>query len=264
MPEPEHVTIHLDAESESPIRRKDVQTLFNGFEKVLREIEASITGEAPRATWVWGEEEYRLPLTASANGVPFPTLTRVGEMLWEGFDQATEGGTIEWPVDLSDQGRKAAQRILKTLDRLDALTITTGPDPSRPPIRIESAEVSDRVGRPRLRRAPSTVEGYLASLSDRVSYIRGRVIERGTRVNVICYFPLDLEEQVSPLFRHNVILSGETAYDDDGNPRSVFPVVEIEGRERTTPLVDFIGSAPSILGERELDGFLRELRGASG
>ena len=262
MPEPERVTILVDAESESPIRRDDVRTLFNGLEEVLKEIEASITGEAARATWVWGEEEYHLPLTASANGVPFPTLTRVGEAFREGFGQATQGGAIEWPVDLSDQGRRAAQRILKTLDRLDALTITT--DPSRPPIRIESAEVSDRVGRPRLRRAPSTVEGHLASLSDRVSYIWGRVIERGTRVNVICHFPLDLGEQVSPLFRHNVILSGETAYNDDGYPHSVVPVVEIEGRERTTPLVDFIGSAPSILGERELDGFLRELRGAPG
>ena len=263
MPEREHVTILLDAESGSPIRPDDVRTLFNGLEGVLKEIEASITGEAPRATWVWGEEEYHLPLTASANGVTFPTLTKVGETFREVFGLAAEGGAIEWPVDLSDQGRRAAQRILKTLDHLDALTITTSPDPSGSPIRIESAEVSDRVGMPRLRRAYSTVEGYLASLSDRVSYIRGRVIERGTRVSVICHFPLDLGEQVSPLFRHCVVLTGETAYDDDGNPRSVVPVVEIEGRERTTPLVNFIGSAPSILGERELDGFLYELRGPS-
>ena len=260
MPELDHVAIFLDAESESPIRRQDIVTLTNAVEQVLREIEMSVTGEAPQATWVWGEDEYHLPLMASANGVTLPTLSTVAAAFRDGFAQAATGEVIDWPSDLSEQGRTAAQRILRTLDHLDTLIITTGPDPVGPPVRIESAQVSERVGRRRLRRTRSTVEGHVASLSDRGSYIRGRVVERGTGVNVTCQFPLEMAEQVALMFRSNALLTGDVAYDEEGNPRSMAPVTAIDTRNRGTPLVDFVGSAPNILGGRNLDGFLRDLR----
>lgn len=262
MPDLEHITVFLDAESESPIRRQDVITLISGVEQVLTEIEASVTGEAPQATWMWGDDEYHLPLTASVNGISLPTLSRVADTFREGFAQAALDGEIEWSVDLSEQGRAAARRILRTLDHLDALVISTGPDPIAPPVRIESAQVSERVGR-RLRRTRSTVEGHLASLSDRGTYIRGRIVERGTNVSVVCHFPLEMANQVSQLFRQNALVAGDVAYDEEGNPRSVIPVAEIEGRGREGPLADFIGSAPSILGERGLEDLLRKIRKGS-
>ena len=261
MPEPEHITIFLDAESESPIRRQDVIVLTEAVERVLREIETSVTGEAAQATWVWGEDEYHLPLTASVNGLTLPTLSMVAETFRDGFAQAADGGAIDWPIDLSEGGREAARRVLKTLDHLDTLIISTGPDPAGPPVRIESAQVSQQVGRRRLRRVRSTVEGHVASLSDRGSYIRGRVVERGTRVSVTCRFPLDMAEQVALIFRSNALLTGDVAYDDDGRPKSIAPVTEIQTRDPDVRLTDFFGVAPGIQGGRSLDEFLHELRG---
>ena len=258
MPESTTVILYIDAESGGePIRRKDIQTLFTSAQALLEEIEEEITGAPPQAEWRWAED-YHLPLTASVNGVDAATLNRIAVTAHEVFEQARrEGRKVQWPQEFTERAKRSVQNMLRVLKRIEAIEVTSNGRVTR----IESAEISETVGRQRVRRVLSTVEGHLSTLSDRGTYIYGRLIEHGTGAHVWCHFPNEFADDISGLFRHHrVIVLGYVTYDDKGHPTSVTHVEQVRERERSEPLPSFIGVAPSITGGRTVEDFIQVMR----
>ena len=252
---PETIPFLIDAQvGEQPLTRADVQRLLDNTFALLREIETAVTNEPPHAVWRVGEE-YRLPLVASPNGLDASTLMRVATAAQAAFGVETD--TSAPTIHISAKARASIAAIRKIVEKLDELTIQVGDVP----ITVEP-EPSDASIRERVPRVLSTVEGHLATISDRGTYIYARLVEQGTNRRVGCRFSTELKERVASLFGHtNVIVTGMVAYDADGAPMSIVDVESVEERPEGPPLESFIGSTPGLLGGLTFEQFVQEMRG---
>ena len=253
------VTFILDAETgEDPIRKRDVRELYNATLALLQTVEHAMTGQTA-AEWAWFED-YHLPLMASVNGQDHPTLQRIAHAAHDALvgSSAEEPPAARDAPEFGEPVQKAVNRILRVLKRVDSITFQAE---GRPEARIERVNLTEVVGRTHVRRVYSTVEGRLVTLSDRTTSIYGRIIEIGTARRVWCRIPVELNDEVSALFRHNVIASGMVAYDNGGNASSITDIDRIENRPRESALTTLIGAAPTLLGDRTTEEFLQELRG---
>jgi len=237
------------------ISRRDVKSIYEATLTVLEEVEQYVTGADAKADWRWAED-YRVPLVATVNGLDHSTLERIAHTAQDAFDQAQNDSVSGSEVQLSDKAMKAIGRILKLLDHVDSITVESD---GRARTTIESAKIVQAVGQ-RRRRVYSSIEGHLVTLSDRGTSIAGRVVEGGTGQPVWCHFPVELAEEVSGLFRRNIVVSGMVAYDAHGSPVTVIEIDSVEPRERDVSLASMVGAAPSLLGGRTVEEFIQAMR----
>ena len=256
MPDATTVQFVLEAQmGEQPIRGNDTRELWNATRALLNEVEQFITGESAQAHWDWADD-YHMPLVASANGVNYSTLETIAVTARELLGRTQSGEMVAVTPGL-EGARKAANRILRILDRVEAIVVRTDDGEET---RIDSAVISERVGKQKVRRVYSSVEGHLAMLSDRGSYIAGRIIEHSSGRSILARFSPDLADSVSTMFKHNVLAYGMVAYDGGGYPTSIVEIREIEQRDRNVSLAESIDTARSLIGPMGLDEILELMR----
>ncbi len=241
-------------------RVRTISDTLKDIESLLADIERQVRGTSKaEAQWAWLETPV-LEFTASANGVSAPELRQVVREFRHGFDRVREARErrkrVDWPESFDPNARKQANKILKRLEELGSLTVSTV---DLPEVFIDVAEVGDLGAGTRLRRVHSTVEGELEVISRRGG-LRASLKELNSNNIVSIMFSEDMKEKVKGLWDKRVLVGGMVSYRSDGSAISVNQVDYIEERLPGPPLSTFIGAAPDLTGGRSDEDFIEEMR----
>ena len=255
------VTLNTDEQLDIKL----VMATLRHVENILSEIERGISADHDaKAHWTWGEEAH-LQFVASPNGVAGDTLSRVLEVVHDGFegamDAAQSNGGIEWPPEFSVRAQRSAQRILQSLRHIESLTIeTTG----RPPLEIQEARIEQLFTGQTVRRVYSSVDGVLEMVSRRGKTVRAGLREHGTGAYVKCRLDADewfYELRDGALWGKRVLVEGRVSYGKEGMPLSIVDVTSVVERESGPRISEYRGSVPDLTGGLSTEEFIAQVRG---
>jgi hypothetical protein len=226
---------------------------------LLRDIEESITGEPPRATWEWDEATLRT--LASPNGATESTLLQVAHEAHEAFSNAQGPRGIKWPETVSAKGQRAVREIVALLKQAEAITVKAERED---PITLRRPDDQPmEVRRPRGYHEYSEIEGFLDIISVRRRPRFSIRLRSGPPVG--CQFPDEMIEQVKDALRSRVVVEGLVLYRADGTPVSVSQVRSLTIKNQAGgSLRELRGSLPDFTNGVAAGEYVREMREAVG
>lgn len=239
-----------------------VASIAHNLEIVLQDIEQSLTGIEPQATWTW-EGATAVRAVASANGTDLETLQNIVHDTREGFRRAEEADRVrvQWPATLGRRARKAISEIMGQLEQLDAITVDVK---DQEPLTLRKLERPLTIERAKLHKEHSAVDGMLDLISVRTG-VRFSVREHGTGHVVRCTIREDMLDKAKDALGKRVVVEGTVRYRQDGVPSWITDISDIWIRpQELRPIEELAGTLPDLSKGLPAGEFIRRLREGNG
>jgi len=225
---------------------------------LLRDIEAGVTGDKPRVAWKVLDEA-RLGVTAYPNGVSADTIRAIVQQARDGFQRVAEaeGKEVSWPSTFGTTAKNAVKRIVKSLQRVSAITVEVGTDA---PLVIRHVKLLEEYGKRSPRLEYGSVEGLLDLVSVRGS-LHFSVEDHISGRRISCTIGRSLLQRAKDCLENRVVVEGLLHYDKHGQPTSITDVTSIWPRpDPKRTIEELVGSQPDFTGGVDAADYVRQLR----
>lgn len=240
-----------------PTEPERVTTLITQVDRLFLELERQRLGkQIRRSHWRWGDDDVRVPLLGSPNGLNHETLADLGSLARAGFDYARRGvPATEWPAAYSPSAQLTLRDILASAEDFGSYSISIDGDS---PLTIETQPFD--ADNPAHRRQWTSIEGTLKGLTDYGQFVEARLRELHTQRTVRVRFDDEYADTVENFFRHRVLIYGLVTYSEAGEPLYVSRINDVQVRKGGN-VRELLGLLPGLIGPEPSEEFLDRARG---
>jgi hypothetical protein len=251
--------VHIQISLEGEVNFVTFQVTVRDLETVLRDIEQRITRANAKIEWRWGDDAI-IRAVASPNGVEESVIAQIVKEARLGFERVAnaDGGNINWPPSFGPKAKNALTRVVKQLEKVNAITVDTEYEP---PLVIDRVVLKEEIGRKGIPTEVTSVDGKLDLIS-----VRGRpyfsIEEHGTGKRIRCILSEDLFDRAKDSLGRRVVVDGTMRFTRNGEPWMLTNITSLWSRpDEKRKLEELQGLIPDFIEGESAEDYVHNMRG---